>query len=388
MSQPNNMKPPEGPPYPAKTAGLGGVPNAHLDIPVTAVFIFLFLLGGAGHMTTLQLNLRRGHKFPLSGAMFGWSMARILACSMRIAWGAHPSNVPLAIAAGLLLNIGDLLGFVININLAQRIVRALHPRWGWHPVFKWFLIVVYFLIVATMFILIGFSIDSSYTLDPQKLKNARDGILYGVSYFAFAGSLALFLIAIALALPRKTEPEQFGRGGLKRKILITVYGSTLLALGAWFRAGSSYMPPRPIPLTKDYPYLNKACFYVFYFTIENIVIWSYLLLRIDRVFYVPDGSKGPGDYARSRVTEKEDVQASNNVEIGAVTDKHQDTELRETPDGELVGDKGTESQDSSAADVTGEKATGLHGSSATEVVGEKDPELRDPTAKENGEAIP
>ena len=374
---------PKGPPYASKNAALGGQATVHLDVPVTAVFMFLFLLGGICHMTILQLNLRRGHKFPMSGAMFGFSMARILACSMRIVWATKPTDVSIAITAQILLNLGDLIGFVVNLNFALRIIRALHPKWGWHRMFKYFYIVVYSLMVATIFILIGFSIDGIYTLDPQRLQNSRDGTLYGISYFAFSATLSLFLVALALALPRKTEPEQFGRGGIKRKVAITTYGATLLALGAWFRAGTSYMPPHRLPLTKPVPYLSKACFYVFYFTLENLVIWGYLLARIDRAFYVPDGSKGPGDYSKSRITEKED----SHVEDGQVDNetekiKDQGTDSQSSPAVEVIQSPGAEPKGSSTAKVIDPQRNGSEGSSAAEAIDPEGKESKNPSATE------
>ena len=305
---------PKGPPYAPMAAILGGQPTVPLDVPITSVFLFLFLLGGCGHMTILQLNLRRGHKFPMSGAMFGWSMARILACAMRIAWATHPTNISLAIAAQLFVNLGDLVGFVININLAQRIVRALHPNFGWHPIFKRFLIIVFSLILVSMFLLIGFTVDSFFTLDPTKLHNARDAQLYGVTYFAFTAVLPIPLVLVSLAVHRKTEAERFGNSSLRTKTITILSGATTLALGEWFRAGTSYLTPRPV--TDPAPYSSKACFYVFYFCLEILVIWSYLFARIDLIFYVPDGSKGPGDYSRSAMPNKGDNHGEEGVMTG------------------------------------------------------------------------
>jgi hypothetical protein len=62
---------PHGPPYPPTVWALGGLPRASVDVPVTAVFLALFILGAIAHMTILQLNGRRGHKFLMSGLIFG-----------------------------------------------------------------------------------------------------------------------------------------------------------------------------------------------------------------------------------------------------------------------------------------------------------------------------
>jgi hypothetical protein len=70
-----------GGPYPSTTAGTGGVPTILPDIPVCAVFILIYLSFAATNMTLLQINLRRRHKFVISGAMFGFSMARTVTLS-------------------------------------------------------------------------------------------------------------------------------------------------------------------------------------------------------------------------------------------------------------------------------------------------------------------
>jgi hypothetical protein len=62
---------PPGPPYPPTNWSLGGTPEASVDVPVTSVFLALFILGAISHMTIFQLNRRRGHKFLISGLLFG-----------------------------------------------------------------------------------------------------------------------------------------------------------------------------------------------------------------------------------------------------------------------------------------------------------------------------
>ena len=119
--------------------------------------------------------------------------------------------------------------------------------------------------------------------------------LYGGTYFAFVAILPIFLVIGGLIVPRKTRVEKFGSGRFRSKIYILLSASALLALGAWFRVGIQYMDPRP--RENPAPYQSKACFYIFNFSIEVVVIWLYVIVRVDRRFYVPNGSKGPGDYS-------------------------------------------------------------------------------------------
>lgn len=39
-----------GPPYAPQTAAVGGVPTVGVDVPITSVFLFLFVCGAVGHM--------------------------------------------------------------------------------------------------------------------------------------------------------------------------------------------------------------------------------------------------------------------------------------------------------------------------------------------------
>ena len=98
--------------------------------------------------------------------------------------------------------------------------------------------------------------------------------------------------------------EKFGSGRFRTKIAILLVASVLLCLGASFRVGINYKTPRP----RDDPagYQSKACFYIFNFTVEIIVIWLYFIVRVDRRFFIPNGSKGPGDYAGTNLPDAED----------------------------------------------------------------------------------
>ena len=50
---------------------LGGFPTIGTDVPIMAVFLFLFTIAAILHLAILFINLFRGHKFLLSGMIFG-----------------------------------------------------------------------------------------------------------------------------------------------------------------------------------------------------------------------------------------------------------------------------------------------------------------------------
>lgn len=297
-------------PYPPTTASLGGVPTTKLDVPIISVFLLLFILGAIFHMTILQLNLRRGHKFIMSGMIFGFCMARITTCVMRIAWAERPTKIPIAIAAQVFVSAGVVLLFVVNLIFAQRIVRASHPNSGWHPLFSKAFTLIYILIIITLIMLITAVVQSFYTLNKNTKRIDRDIQLYGQTFYTIVAFLPFPLVLGGLIIPRQTRVEKFGSGRFRSKIYILLFASAVLTLGSAFRTGTNYRTPRP----RNDPawYHSKACFYIFNFTVEYVVVILYVILRVDTRFYVPDGAKKAGDYSRRNV-DKEPEDANGEI---------------------------------------------------------------------------
>lgn len=289
-------------PYPPRYAGVGGRPTIGVDVPITAVFLFLFICGAAGHMTIFQLNRRRGHKFIMSALTFGFCMARIATMVMRIVWACYPNDVQIAIAAQIFVSAGVLILFLINLIFAQRILRAAHPHFGWATSLSWAFKVLYALIVVMLIMVITATVQSFYTLDKNTLKIDRDLQLTAGTYLMVVAFLPIPMVIIGLIVPRKTRVEKFGTGRWRSKVAILLTSATLLCLGAAFRAGTNFKNPRP----QNDPawYHAKWCFYFFNFTIEIIVVYLYLLVRVDRRFHIPNGSKGPGDYSKEQGAEQ------------------------------------------------------------------------------------
>ena len=63
----------QGPPYPPHLQGLGGQPEVIPDVPITAVFLLLYLIFGVIHIKIFKANKGRGHKFIFNGALLGRS---------------------------------------------------------------------------------------------------------------------------------------------------------------------------------------------------------------------------------------------------------------------------------------------------------------------------
>lgn len=123
---------PKGPPYAPRTASFGGLPSVIPDIPVCAVLLAIYIAFAATNMTIFQINRRRHHKFLPTVFIFGFCMSRVGALVLRIAWATRQHNVRLAIAAGVFVNAGVLILYIVNLVFAQRILRALQPKLGWN----------------------------------------------------------------------------------------------------------------------------------------------------------------------------------------------------------------------------------------------------------------
>jgi Protein of unknown function (DUF3112) len=286
---------PPGPPYPQQGALSGGTPTLGVDVPISAVFLLLFIGSAVGHMTIFQMNKRKGRKFIMSALMFGFSMARIVTMVMRIVWATRPTNVRIAIAAQIFTSAGVLLLFVINLIFAQRVLRAAHPHFGWHKALSIAFKVLYALVVVMLIMVIITTVQSFYTLNRNTRWIDRNIQLTAGTYLMFVAFLPLPMVILGLILHRKTRVERFGVGRWRTKVRILLASTVLLCLGASFRSGTAWMPPRP----RNNPawYHAKWCYYFFNFVIETIVIYLYILVRVDRRFHVADGSKRAGDYS-------------------------------------------------------------------------------------------
>ncbi|KAF2645385.1 hypothetical protein P280DRAFT_118496 [Massarina eburnea CBS 473.64] len=294
---------PSGPPYRPTVWSLGGLPDKKVDIPITAVFLVLYMIGAAVHMTIFQRNRKRGHKFVFNAALFGFSMSRILTTTLRLTSTTHPTNTRLALAAQIFVAAGVLLLFIINLLWTQRILRSMHPVLGWHASVSILFKMLYVLIVLTLAMVITAAVQSFYTLRPRTRMIDRALQLYGATFLMVVAFLPLPILALCFAVPRvERRVEKFGRGRHRTRVGVLVVGSLLCCLGAAFRCGTSWMPL--VPLTGARPvFFSKGCFYVFDFGVEVLVVYLYAVMRVDLRFWVPDGARGEGSY-REAVEEK------------------------------------------------------------------------------------
>ncbi|KAK4151296.1 hypothetical protein C8A00DRAFT_45492 [Chaetomidium leptoderma] len=320
---PNNHQaaspPGSKPPYSAPTASLGGVPSHLPDIPISAVLIGLFACSAATHLFFFQRNLRRrpgGYKFIFSFLLFVFSCTRIAALSLRVKWATVPTDANIALAATVLTSAGVLILFIVNLVLARRVIRGLHPRFGWSKGVDWGFKGLIVTVVGTLIMVVVCSVHSMFTLDAVARGRERNVLLFAGVYMAVVAFLPAVTVTVAKLVPN-TGPhpsEGFGKGALTTKAALLVFTSLFLTLGAGFRAGVNFAPT-----PKDQPqwYHSKPAFYCFNFAIELLVVYTYAIFRFDQRFHVPVGSSEPGHYSGARQIKGQDAQELDDRDAGS-----------------------------------------------------------------------
>lgn len=226
-------------------------------------------------------------------------MARIVAMSMRIAWAVHSDNARIALAAQIFVSAGVVLLFIINMIFSERILRACAPALGWSRIVSWGFLFLYFTIPATLAILITSIVQIYHTLDKSIIAIDISMQRFGLTYFLIISALPFLFIATALLYPRKGPIDNFGIKSIHRKMVILAISTALLTIGAAWRTSNVWRAQRPLDKSTPW-YLSRTSFYIFNFALELSVVYFYLLVRKDKVFYIPDGAKGPGSYSLNR----------------------------------------------------------------------------------------
>ncbi|KAF2152577.1 hypothetical protein K461DRAFT_286447 [Myriangium duriaei CBS 260.36] len=293
-----------GGPYRQTNQSGGELPSKIPDIPLSIVLLVVFMVAGGSHMFLLIRNKKRGHKFLVNGMVFGLCNVRIFTFCLRTAWALHPTSIRLGIASTIFVYAGTILLWMANLLFAQRLVRAQHPRFGWSKPVTLVFPILCAIIVLTLLMLIVTVIQQFYTESTNTHRIDRDFQLYAQTCYAIMAFLPIPIVLISTAagsLPsviasrQHTPVDKFGKGRITHKINLILFSAVFLALGAGFRCGTTWKQPVPShtptgELVAQPWYYTKAAFYSFNFGIELIVVFAWLIFRIDQMFHIPDGA--------------------------------------------------------------------------------------------------
>ncbi|KAH8770068.1 hypothetical protein F5883DRAFT_493659 [Diaporthe sp. PMI_573] len=298
----------------------GNPPSKSVDLPVTIVFLLLFLLGAFTHISIYRANAKRGHKFLLSDLMFDFCMIRSVTCIFRITW-VFTQLRGIILAAQIFFNGGAAVIFVVNIFFAQRIVRSMHPVVGWSKPFSLGTVILAISVPPVIILqIVSISVFFLSTDNPDRADTAMALLKTGSSWNIWLVTFPFLTIFLACAIPGP-KPEKFGSGSLRVKTSLAMLGAALLATGATVRTYGTF---NPRPKDSGDVLYSKAVFYVTQFSFEIIVVALYAFARIDLLFHVPNGSSGPGDYSANKAG---DTEKAVMLSRGEIRDKLEKTGL-------------------------------------------------------------
>ncbi|KAF4913000.1 hypothetical protein CGCVW01_v010968 [Colletotrichum viniferum] len=262
--------------------------------------------GAYTHIRIYRANAKRGHKFLLSDLMFDFCMVRNVTCIMRIIWAFEKARVVILIA--LIVQFGGaVVVMVVNIFFAQRIIRSIHPNFGWHPFFRVATLFFIFSIPAVIFNnSTALGVSFYHIEDQDRVDTALNVLKAGVSWIMLLAILPVVAVLFAAVIPGP-KPERFGVGDTHQKIAVLMIGAILLIAGHAVRLTSVLNPEPPDSTSK---LLSKEVFYTTGFMLEILVVVFYAVIRIDLLFHVPNGSSQPGDYSRKPKPGEDDYEAA------------------------------------------------------------------------------
>ncbi|ETS73352.1 hypothetical protein PFICI_14957 [Pestalotiopsis fici W106-1] len=238
--------------------------------------------------------------------LFVFCVIRLVTCSTRIAWAANPTSSKLAVAAQVFNSAGIIIIYIVNMIFAQRILRSKQPKLGWNGLFRIVFKILCALIVGSLIMAIVALVVSINTTNLHTLRSIHDVILASSTYSLVLAVFPSCMLGVAYLLPSSPDEETFGTGSQGKKSAILLISCSLAIIIAGFKTGTTWEPTRSAlnPAWFD----SKAAFYCFDFMLEVIILAIFLVSRVDNLFHVPNGCKGPGDYTRLRQQEPSDVE--------------------------------------------------------------------------------
>lgn len=186
--------------------------------------------------------------------------------------------------------------FIINLVLARRVVRALHPGFGWAKGVATGFTVLLASVASVLIMVVVCTVHSVLTLDLAAKARERQVLLFAGVYLMVVAFIPAVGMVVAKVVPNRGpyKAEGFGKGRMGTKMALLLFTSAVLTLGAGFRAGVNFTAK---PASQPQWYHSRPAFYCFNFAIELVVVYAYVILRFDQIFYVSEGSSAPGHYS-------------------------------------------------------------------------------------------
>jgi hypothetical protein len=193
--------------------------------------------------------------------------------------------------------------FAINLVLTQRVLRAIHPKVFWHPLtsslFTFLVASVPFFIIFNITVLTA----SFFVTTPHGAKTTKDLLFLGSSWNMFLCLFPIIFISLFGTIPSPFPIEKFGTGRFRTKIVLLMYSSSTLFIGAIVRLIAA---AQTHPINEPGQVDTKSVFYLTGFMLEIFVVVLFAVARFDLRFHIPNGCTGPGQYAPKKEDDQEE----------------------------------------------------------------------------------
>lgn len=207
---------------------------------------------------------------------------RAAALGLRSAGAYLGYNGDLYIAGYVMTFGGTPILYLVNLIFAHRVMRLQHPIIGrWNPILYAFFIFIYLLMTIAWALLIAGLVQPFYWRDPKILNFDSNFRKYAYTFFAVVALLPLPLVLISSIIPRIRRHRRYGHVGMAFKIIILLIATALTAAEAVFLAIVAWR--REIPRDQPPPgWTSRVWYYVFIFVLEILVVFLYLIARVDQ----------------------------------------------------------------------------------------------------------
>jgi hypothetical protein len=223
------------------------------------------------------------HRSKLGFLLFMFSVVRIVALVLRIAWASNSTNISLAIAANVFTAAGVVIIFIVNLIVTRRVLGD-YARFGGHRALDLGLRFLLFSIVACLIMVITSTVYSFFTLDAHTRQQCRDIQLVASTYLTFLAFIPVPAVVLAWLFRGPAVGDTRAKRRFNAKAQLLLVTSVLLTLGAGFRCGTTFDAR---PLGQVMWFHHKAAYYCFNFGIEIIVLYIFVLARFDSRFRLP-----------------------------------------------------------------------------------------------------
>ncbi|PFH58493.1 hypothetical protein XA68_13601 [Ophiocordyceps unilateralis] len=304
----------------------GGVPTSTDDGLVTFIFLLLFALGAVLHLVRLIGNNQRRHKFLLSIPLVAFCLFRTFYCIFRFAWAflRPPFFNQAVVALAMAMEAYGSVILIPNLFISQRIICAMHPVVGWHKLFQTATWCLAMSIAPVSIIASVSSIIKIVAFRTTSAQMTKQVLEFADSWQLMVSLIPLVSIFIACAVPGQ-RPQNFGTGNLRLKTALLVFSSITLVIAPAVRLA---VVANPQAALDGSPISGKPVFYTTALFLESLTVFSYLIFRFDNLYWIPDGSKGPGDYSQApkdsnRSSETEWTREQIKLEVSKLGIQHE-----------------------------------------------------------------